>query len=289
LPAAFDACLVVDHARLPDLSWLSALARRYLALKYVELVESMRGRAGMSPAMKNGVQVACDGLGELPFGVALRYGNGRIDHSCIVVAARDDAKLPVSLSWQAAGEFEHERWRDAAASPRLAADHPLLTGTLAVEPTRVAAAVGEIGPGEPRPELAAELLQNQGLALRVIVPATSRYWTELASLELPPTRGAELRIACGDPAIVVLTVEVKDQATAEAWIGKGRELLVTAKAELERALPAAVLAHPDAERLLPQLLGPALAVKGDTAFATFELTGVTPAVVRSLVEACFAK
>ena len=290
LPLTFDAAIVVDHTRLPDLSWMTGLGRRLGALVTAQTMAQFPGTS--NPAISNGAQTMCDVVGELPFGVAHRYGNARIDHSCLVITAQNDARMPVALSWQAAGDFEHERWRGAALPEGTMPDNPLLSGTMQIGATHLAATVGGSA-GKPRPAQAAGLLEDVGLAVRVVIPPTSKLWASLAFLDLPPAKGAELRLSCGDaahgqPAVLVLMVQARDEDAAEAWTQRGTQLLAAARELLERELPPAAREHADARRVLAALLGAALSTKEDAAFATVELQGITPAVVRTIAESFFA-
>lgn len=291
LPLAFDACVVIDHARLPDMGWLTALGRRLGALTTCWRMNMAGGT--ISPAAANGAQVMCDTVSELPFGIALRYGNARLDHSCVVITAQNDPKVPVALSWQAAGEFESDRWQDAKVPEGLGRNNPLLTGTLAVEPTRLLATLGGSA-GKPRPAQAKELLRDTGLAVRVIVPPTSKLWASLAFLELPQAKGAELRVSCGDaatkqPTVIVLMVQARDEDSADEWLEHGKQLLAAAKEGIGQLLPPAVGEHEDGKRVIAALVGAALSVKGDAVFATVELPALTPAAVLEIAELFFAE
>jgi len=281
LPLVFDCCVIVDHSRLPDISWLTPLTRRLGMLITASRIEAAGGE--LTAAQCNGAQVISDVVGELPFGLAHQYGNARLDHSCLVINAKVDPKLPVSLSWQAVGEFEHEGWQGAVVAERLLRNNPLLGGKLVVTADRVQATVGG-GAGKPRPEKAVELLRDTGLAIRAIVPKTSKLWPMLRVLDLPPAMGAELRLTFGDPAVIVLMVEARDEDDAEEWASLGKEMLAQAKQSVARQLPESLRENADVKRLLTALFGAAISVKDSAAFAVVELKGITPAIAGSIVE-----
>ncbi len=283
LPAAFDACVMIDHARLPDMSWLTPLGRRLGALVTAQVID--RAGATVSPAMSNGAQSMCDVVSELPFGIAHRFGNARIDHSCVVVSAKAEARMPVALTWQAAGAFAHAGWQDAKVPPRLVGGNPLLSGSLQVTADRVFAST-DGSEGLPRPSLVEklQLLRDDGLAVRAVVPANSKLWPALAFLEMPPAEGGELRVAFGDPAVVVVMVAARDADAAEAWVAKGEELVAQGKAMVERE-PGPTAAIPELKALVDAVFAAHFSTKDSAAFATIEVKGMTPAKLRAIAEA----
>ncbi|HEX5051932.1 MAG TPA: hypothetical protein VFZ65_09185 [Planctomycetota bacterium] len=284
LPAGFDACVLVDHARLPELDWLTALGRRLGALVTASRIAGAGGTPGA--AVKNGAQLMCDVVSELPFGVVHRYGNARIDHSCVVITAKPGQRFPFAFTWQAVGAFEHERWQDAAVPAALASNNPLLAGTLTVAADHVFAST-DGGLGMPRPALVEKLklLLDSGDAVRVVVPATSRLWAGLAFAKVPPAEGGELRLVCGEPAVLTAMVAARDELDAEAWVARGKELLAQAKAMLLAELPDAARECHELQDLLDAVFAATFCTKGDAAFATVEVRGMTPAKVRAIAEA----
>lgn len=280
LPAAFDGCVVVDHARLPDLRWLTACARRVGALVTAARVEAAGG--SISPAMLNGAQRLCDMPAEAPFWLAMAFGNARLDHSLVTVSARADANLPVAIGWNAVGAFEPDGWAKAELPAGAARNNPLFGGTLAVAATSLYAST-DGSRGKPRPAMAEKLLLDDGAAVKAIVPANSKLWPALAFLQLPPAEGAELRVVFGEPAVLVLAVTARDEDAAEAWVVKGKELLAAAKPWAEQ-LPAAIAGLPETRLLVDALLAASLGSKDDTAFATVEVRGFTAAKLRTIVE-----
>lgn len=284
LPAAFDGCVMIDHARLPDLGWLTALGRRLGALLTAQAIEHVGGQ--LSPATLAGAQRMCDVAGELPFGVAHRFGNARLDHSCVVISARAGSRLPVALTWQAAGEFEAEGWQQVELPEGAAEDNPLLGGTLAIAADQLFATTDR-SKGMARPALVEKLglLLDTGEAIRAIVPGNSKLWPVLAFLELPPAEGAELRVTFGEPATIVLAVTTRDEETAEAWVTKGRELLARARKDAaDGGIPRWLREEEHVAGLLDSVFGASLCTKGDAAFATVELRGMTSAKVRAIAE-----
>lgn len=284
LPAAFDACVMIDHARLPDLNWLSAFGRRLGALVTAQAVAMAGGT--VSPAMCNGAQSMCDVTSELPFGLAHRYGNLRMDHSCVVVSAKADPMMPVAIAWQAAGAFEPLGWRDAALPAKVADNNPLFRGSLSIEADHIHAST-DGSQGKPRPTLVdkLQLLRSDDSAVRVIVPANSKLWPAIAFLEMPSATGAELRITCGDPAVIVLAVETRDEETAEAWVAKGGELLAQLKSSVESELPEQLAECAELQELLRTLFAVQLSTKDATAYATIEIKGLSPKKLHTIAEA----
>ena len=222
LPAAFDGCLVIDHARLPDLRWLTAFGRRLGMAVTAEAVVMAGGTA--SDTMWQGAQGMADGCSVGPFWFAHALGNLRLDHSCLVVTAKADPHVPVAVTWQAVGAFDHAGWSALDLSP--------LT-----EELRLDAAAGSItasalwlssdgSQGRARPQQAEKLLADTGAALRAFVPGNSKLWPLLAFLQLPPASGADLRVTFGEPATIELRVEARDEDAAADWVAKGREGLV---------------------------------------------------------------
>ncbi|MCU0863240.1 MAG: hypothetical protein MUC36_05590 [Planctomycetes bacterium] len=284
LPAAFDGCLMIDHARLPDLSWFTPFGRRLGALTTAKYIAMAGGTT--SPEMRNGAQCLCDLVSELPFGVVHRHGNARLDHSCVVLSAKADAELPVALTWQAAGAFEAERWQDAKAAPELVENNPLLGGTLQINADRLFAST-DGSAGKPRPSLVEkyQLLRDDGVAVRAVVPANSKLWPMLAFLTMPPAEGGELRIAFGDPAVITVRIEARDEDAADAWVTKGKELLALAKAMLEQE-PGPLEASPELLKALTDAaLAASFSTKDATAIATIEVKGMTPAKLKAIGEA----
>jgi hypothetical protein len=272
LPAAFDAAIVIDHARLPDLRWVAPLGRRLGALVTVNAIEAAGGT--VSAAACNGGQRMCDVPAEAPFGFAHRFGNARLDHSLVTVAVTEAAHLGVAFTWNAVGEIEHDGWTKAVVPDAARRDNPLLAGTMTVTATGVYASTdGQTH--RSRPSLAAPLLgpEGDGYALRVVLPANSKTWPALAALGLPPANGGELRVTFGDPGVLVLAIDARDEDAAEAWAAKGKELLATAVAAWREALPDAVAANRDAKLLLDAVAGASFSVKDRSAFAVVEVRG----------------
>src|SRR5262249_45217183 len=202
LPAAADGYLVVDQARLPDLSPLTAIARQ-LGIKTSDRV--LMTLRGPTPDDLYAGQREADLVGELAFELVRRFGNLRLEQTLVAVnAAAPAPDRGPSYSWcaHAVGEFEFEPL--AAAVERLVDGVPDVQLQRTADSLRLVAPRGEatLRPdgasasttgmaGKPRPELARELLA-EGPALRVVVPPTSKLWVALAFLHLPPAAGAEL-------------------------------------------------------------------------------------------------
>jgi hypothetical protein len=282
VPAAFDVAIVLEHARLPDLRWLAGFGRRLGALVTTRAIEAAGGT--VSPPQCNGGQRMCDVAGAAPFWAAHHWGNARVDQSFVTVQIKADDRMPVALTWNAAGEFEHERWAQASVPDEAKRDNPLLAGSLEVTATSVYASTDK-SRGMPRPALTRRYLpaEGTGYAIHAHVPANSKLWPMLTFLEAPPATGAELRVTFGDPGVIVLMVEARDEDAAAQWVAKGKELLATADAEFAEQT-ALQEAQPKMMALLRQLLKVELSTKDKAAFAVVQLRGVTPASIRELVE-----
>lgn len=274
MPAVFDGCLVVDHSLLPDMSWWLPACRRVSALVTAQAIDEAGGTINAS--ICNGAQKLCDTACELPFGLAHRYGNGRIDHSCLIVTAMPAAKVPFALTWQAAGEFESEGWQEAEMSDRVRRNNPLFgSGELTVTEDRLAARFAS-GPGRPRPELAAELLQTHGAAIRVGLPSSSKVWLLAAMAGLPAGTGGELRVSFGDPARIALTVTARDEEGAEKWAIRGKEQLAVMCDDLVRRMPPSLAEDARITALVAQLRKAEISTHGDEVRCDLALHGVTP-------------
>ncbi|MBL8749682.1 MAG: hypothetical protein JNK78_11020 [Planctomycetes bacterium] len=200
LPQAFDACIAIDHARLPDLRWVTALGRRVGAAVSARAFEAAGGRTSASQC--SGVQLHCDAVSEAPFRVAHHFGNLRFDHSILTFVAKAPARRsdpPFAVVWQAVGDFEGERW---GGVPRELQISDVLPLTVEVEPHALRAA-SDKGRGKARPEVATPLLLDDGVALRISLPATSKVWTGLAMQKVPAVKSGEIRVTFGDPGVVV--------------------------------------------------------------------------------------
>lgn len=280
LPIAFDGCLIVDHSRLPDLGWLAPFGRRLGALISACALDA--SGAGGDNDLARAAQRGCDLVSELPFGVAHRFGNARLDHSCLVFTAKA-GPVPIGVSWQAVGEFEHERWLQASLPDDVRSKNPLLGGTLEVTAdTWFAATDGTRG--KPRPAVSQPMLLASNPALRAFIPANSKLWLALAFAEVPPATGGELRVEFGDPAVITLVVTARDEDAAEAWVEKGRQL-VAQGSELAATDGRELLAEsPDLRALVDAVAGAEFSVKGDSAFATVVIAGFDAARLRAIAE-----
>lgn len=281
LPAAFDGCLVVDHARLPDLGWLTGLGRR-VGMRITARTLQMAG-GSVSEATCNGAQYISDQVCELPFGVALQIGNARVDQSCFTVTVRADERMPFAVGIAAAGEFE-PAWQ-TAAQPGELWQRPFPDGSLQVQDGLLLAST-DGSKGRPRPQLANELLRDTGAALRIVIPQQSRLWLALGFLRLPQAKGAELRLTFGDPAQLVLEVQARDEDGAEEWLEIGTELLATAQREL-RGVPGfaeALQRAPELGKLLDALFAAQLAAKGDRLVATANVAGFGRAQIEAIAD-----
>lgn len=283
LPAAFDACLVVDHTRLPDLRWLAPLGRRTGALATAAALVDAGGT--VSPAMCNGAQRMCDMPAEAPFWFALRYGNLQVDHSVVTISMKGDARAPVALTWNAVGAFEAEGWQSFALPEDVVRDKGFTkaTGRLTAS-TFYASTDGS--KGKPRPELCDKLtlLRDDGSALRIVLPANSKLWPALAFLDTPPTEGGEIRFVFGDPAVITFAVDGRDEDAAAAWVAKGKELIEQGDAVF--AMAAEPIAATRAFQLLRQAWGAAaFSTKDRAAFAVVTVKGFTPQHIAELAEA----
>ncbi|MBM4061803.1 MAG: hypothetical protein FJ265_12015 [Planctomycetes bacterium] len=283
LPLAFDACIVIDHARLPDLRWLAPLGRRTGALVTAATIEAAGGT--VSPPACNGAQRMCDVAAGAPFWFAHRYGNLRFDQSLVTITAKGDGRNPIAATWNACGAFEAAGWQDFALPDEGERDKQLGSATARLTTTTLFAST-DGSRGKPRPELVEKLalLRDDGLALRAVVPANSKLWAALAFVHAPPTQGGEIRVVFGDPAVITIVAEARDEEAAAAWVAKGKELVEQGDGVF--AMAAEPIAATRGFQLLREAwLGAAFSVKDTTAFATVIVRGFTPQHVRELVEA----
>jgi hypothetical protein len=284
LPPQYDACVVIDHSRLPGLDWLPAFDRERGMRRIARTLLAEDGQ--LSPALCSDAQRLADMNSELPFGLVLRYGNARIDQSCLLITAGNTASLPVAVTFAAAGEFEAGGWQQARLPTDLVEFLQLEQGSLQVsEQALLARSDGRSD--EPQPEVAKELLRDRGAAIHAVIPQQSRLWTGLAFLQLPPAEAAELRVTIGDVVKIELEVQARDAGVAGEWLAKGRQLLARAVKELQQPTGfAASLKDSRALRLLIDTLGGVqLAVHGDKAHASFAFKDCDRVVAMQLIEA----
>ncbi|MBZ0153967.1 MAG: hypothetical protein K8J09_20775, partial [Planctomycetes bacterium] len=230
LPVAFDACVVVDHARLPDVSFLAGLARRTGILVTTRAIEMAGGT--ISDAMRNGAQFMADQAAEAPFELARKYGNVRLDQSCVIINAKADSRRPVDVTWQAAGEIAAEGWQRADLAKVLG--RPFASGVVTFAAEQLVMSTLD-KPGLVREAKATELLADTGAALRVVVPGNSKLLAMVGFLGLPPAKDVELRVTFGDPATIEFVVGVRDEDAAAQWVAKGKELLAQLLEQLDTA------------------------------------------------------
>ncbi|MCK5945576.1 MAG: hypothetical protein KAI24_26540 [Planctomycetes bacterium] len=207
VPEAFDACLVVDHARLPDLGWLA----RGLPRLYREQLAGIVGKFGRptTAAMRNGCQRRVDNAAELPFAFVHRFGQVRLDHSTLFVAMHPEAQPPIAFAWQAAGSFEPERFRDAKLPASMIRDG-WADAALDVEAAHARGTFAKVAFADADQGRDRRLLGNGGAALRLSVPAASAVWQALdgapgateavVEVTFAPTATAEVRLRGGEQA-----------------------------------------------------------------------------------------
>ncbi|MCC7396572.1 MAG: hypothetical protein IT455_05845 [Planctomycetes bacterium] len=285
LPATFDACVVIEHGKLPDLSWLNAAGQRAGALVTARTLERAGG-GECSLAQLNGLVRQTAKAGELPFAIAHRLGNVRLDHSCFVISLQAGPDAPVALTWQAAGAIDAEGWAAAGLSGDAAHGQPWFGGTLAMAADGLFASTDR-SQSQPRPELVEKfgLLRDEGSAVRAIVPANSRLWgVWRAALNLPFADRAEVRIVCGDPATIVVSVAARDEAGAAAWSQRGKELLAELRQWLDERAPVERFDAPTTFALFDALFAAELHAVGSQATATITLTGMTAQKAQAIVE-----
>lgn len=268
LPAAFDACIVVDHARLPDLSWVTPFGRRTGMLVTASTVVTFGGEP--SEAIWQSAQRVADLCSELPFGAALHFGNARVDHSCLVVTVQPTEEPPFALALTAAGSFDAARWQAAEVDAEVGEEMRGFGGSLEVTEGLTTGGI-RAGKGRPRPELAAKLLADTGAAIRVVAPGTSKLWPALAFLDLPPATEGELRLGFGDTCRIDLLIATRDEESAEAWVARGKQLLGTIQQDVAGSLPPALVESPEMKALLAAIAAAAVKAEGNTALATIEI------------------
>ena len=288
LPAAFDGCIVINHALLPDLGWLTPLGRRVAAMLTAQKI--VMAGSEPTPAMLNGAQSVCDLVSEFPFGVAHQFGNARLDQSMLVIAAKADAQMPVSVSWQVAGEFEAELWQKAELPDGAAKNSPIFAGQLEVAADHVLASTdGSVG--KPRPTMVEKLglLDVTDCAIRAIVPGNSKVWPALAFLQTPSAEGAELRITFGDPCVITLQIDTRDEETAEALVAVGQQMVAQAREMLAKSLPAVWRESGEVKELLDAFSATQWSSEDETTNARLEVKGVTPAKIRVIANQYFIR
>lgn len=279
VPATYDACVLVDHARLPDMSFVTALARRTGALVTAAAI----GRAGgnLSAATCNGAQFWIDRPAEAPFELVRQFGNARLDQSCVFLHTKTGPGLPVDLSWQAAGEIAAEGWNRADIDRVLRSSFADCKVTFAPDGLLLTTR-GEAG--IVREAKATELLNDTGAAIRVVVPGTSKLLAMIAFLGLPPATGLEVRVTFGDPTTVAVVVEARDEDAAAAWAAKGKGLLASLPAQLEQ--PTAAVAACEAWReLIGALAHVEITVHEAQVTMSVPVRGFTAAKCAAIVEA----
>lgn len=275
------AYVVVDHARLPDLGWITSLARHVSKLRTASVIEAAGG--SISEATCNGAQYLADLAGELPFELARLHGNARIDHSFVAVSLVPQGKLPFGLLWQAAGAFE-PGWAAVEPLPGSARNNPLLDGTLAVAADRLVANVhSEVG--ESDRERADELLRDDAVAIRAVVPKGSALCAMLPTLDLPQASEAEARVTFGKGAKLTATIHAADAESAQAWCDLVLGMLERARGGIADA-PLQLGDDPAVAAALRQLAN--AKVKADEAGVVsveIELDAITMGCVRTVAEA----
>jgi hypothetical protein len=281
LPVAFDGCVAIDHARLPDMTWVAPLGRRLGALV---TVRALRRQEGISPAQCNGAQRVCDVVSELPFGFVHRFGNARLDHSVVVIQAKAGGRLPLAASWQAAGAFEAERLRAVALPPERVIED-LKAGTFEVTTDHLVVTT-DGKPGKPRPQLVEQLdlLRGDDAAIRVLAPANSKLWLAAKALELPAAAGAEVAVAFGDPGVLRLSLTARDDEGAAGWVEAGRKAFAAAARWVTAQRDAQADGAPFTA-LVDALRGARCEADGTAVRCTIEVRGITPATWCALVEA----
>ncbi|MGE3175195.1 MAG: hypothetical protein AB7O97_21390 [Planctomycetota bacterium] len=241
LPTVFDAAILIDHAALPDQQWLVAALRRLGLLISARAFADAGGE--VSPTLTGMAQRMADATGELPFDTVLRYGNVRLDHSCVTLRVVVDGDMPLAFQAATVGAFDGDRWRPALAEFAKDVRRHVPGFRVEVDDDRLQLASDD-GNYRPRPEAAGELLADTGAAIRVVVPTGSRIWPLLATLRLPPATGLELRFMVAERSTVELRVTARDEDAAEAWIARIDEVLLAARAGLPPQLRQGLLERP---------------------------------------------
>lgn len=234
LPIAADAYVVLDHARMPDFTPMTAIARRVAVDRSYRQVEVLKAP---TPDDLYWGQYLADLSGEFPFEFVRRYGNVRLDHTVAAIQLQNTpGRLPFGWNVQAAGEFEPAQF--AAAMEELAGFLEIkipvtrkeggvhavaFDGEVAVEASSLRTWSKGMA-GRAKPELARELLA-EGPAIRIVVPPTSKAWLALAFLELPPAGRAEITASFGEEFRLCLSLTARDEDAAAAWAERLPKLL----------------------------------------------------------------
>lgn len=283
LPATADVYVLVEHARLPSLRWITPHWRRMGALVTATAIAGAGGT--VAQAQCNAAQRMCDAVAEAPFWLVHRCGNARLDRSLLAIVLGGRESLQVT--WNAAGEFEAERWRRGLLPEGAAADAPLLGGALALTPSTLLLRTAP-STGDAPPEVAAQLLAelsaggDGAAALCAVVPAESALWSH--AMGLPRARRVVARLRFGEPAVLTVVATNDDEAAAAAWLARTKELLGQLEALRECMVPA-IAEQPGLRALVDALAATELRVVGRDVHATATIAGCTPARIAALLDA----
>jgi len=287
LPATHDGWIVVHHDRLPDMSWLTPCMRRFTSTMLASMLARFDPQT--TTELRHTCQRSVDAVAALPFAVALRYGNARVDHSVLFVGDAPAGRAggpPLALAWQAAGRFEAERWQQASRPESVGPDM-IFSGEMTVDATRVVATLGA-GERAADAERAAAMLEDTSAAIRVGAPPKSRLWRALGAFGLPTPARGELQVRFGDAAMLTLSVHANTAEDAAAWVERGQPLLERATEQLRAVAPEGLREHAAFENVLAAIGATAFRRDDDVVTIELSLAGVDDAAITSMLCAAAA-
>jgi hypothetical protein len=180
----------------------------------------------------------------LPFELARRFGNFRLDHTCLSLRmSEDDASVQWSLV--CAGEFSPVGVAAAFGELQLEGGqsrveagtaHLAWTGGAATVTSTLLRVHSGKAPVPCDPVLASKLLTASTACLHAHVPTGSKLSVMAAEAGFVDANGCDVALEFGDPAVLTATVQAKDEAAA-------RQLATTLKDQLLELGIAGVLAR----------------------------------------------
>ena len=218
LPANCHLVVVFDHAELFDalplveMGFCSGLVSTMAVIQMLKMPEVSDYVLGQSES---------EFVTGLPFEVARRLGNFRLDQTAIVLGSAG-APADSGLFVASAGSFAPTavvggvpslgidgataKLADATATADLAGTELVVTESLATaRPAGVAVA--------PRPELTTQLLAG-GVGCRVHVPTASWLLAQVEAAGIAGVKSIDATLSCGDPVMIDATLRTKDEASA---------------------------------------------------------------------------
>ena len=220
LPAHCDLVVVCNHAQLFDAQPLVEIGH------IVGLVSTMRVVQMLKMPLVSDFtigQTESEFVTGLPFEIARRFGNFRLDQTMLVWCPAKAGAVR-GLFVASAGSFSPAaivagvpslgidgataELANGAAKAKFAGTDVVVTDSIATATPGVAVA--------PRPDLAARLLARGDVGLCCHVPSGSALLGELKALGIQGVESIDATASCGDPVVVDATLRTKDAASAAA-------------------------------------------------------------------------